>query len=236
MLRARPAEPAGRTAGRTAWRTAGRTACRTVVAVAGAAALLVGTACTTGGTAPGGTPAGAGPVVRPVEQGPVLVYVSGLDDHLLEAYETVPLHRAPDGPVVAAVPTGVLAWAHHQSGGWLEVALAEERPARGWIADFYLRGELHLVDPAAPGCPVPAADRAGEPPHHHLAPSTRVRLVDLRRDGAEISVRVRDVRDGGTWWVARDSLSERPGPDVRRAAPGTACAGIRPEPAAPHAH
>lgn len=173
-----------------------------------------------------------------------LVYVSGLDDHLLDAYRTVPLHAEPGGEVIAQAPVDSLARVHAEDGQWLDVELVAPaagpdgeagEPLQGWIADFHLRGELHVVDPDAPGCPVPTGHEPGET-DHRLDPSTRVRLVDLADRGSDAWVLVRAVGDGSTSWVHRDVLSERPGPDVRRAEEGTACADIHPEPATPHTH
>jgi hypothetical protein len=215
------------------------------LALAAATAVLVGGASVACGGDQGG---GADGEQRR------LVYVSGLDDHLLPAYDTVPVHREPGGPVVAESPVDVLAWVHGRAGEWLEVALAEPGPAggaapasgtdpvpsagslRGWVADYYLRGELHLVDPEQPGCPVPAADLLGDRPRHRLDPSTRVGLVDLAQVGPQVWVQVRQVRGEGEWWVLRQHLSERPGPDIRRAEPGTGCEAITPDPVASHTH
>lgn len=165
-----------------------------------------------------------------------LVYVSGLDDHLLPERDTVPLHSAPDGPVVAHVPVDTLAWVRGGRGEWIEVELAEGEPEEGWIADFYLRGELHVVDPDAPGCPVPTVHLPGETPHHHLDPSTRVEMTDLRHHGSVAWVEVRSLRTGATSWVERRTLTERPGPDIRGVDPATPCDEILPEPDVPHTH
>lgn len=212
---------------------------RALALVVAVAVLVGGAACSGGGRA---GPGGAG------DQQGRLVYVSGLDDHLLPAHDTVPVHREPGGPMVAEAPVDVLAWVHGVAGEWLDVALAEpgppsaERPPaainplRGWIADYYLRGEVHLVDPEAPGCPVPAADLLGDRPRHQLDPSTRVRLVDLAQVGPQAWVQVRPLRGEGQWWVSRQHLSERPGPDIRRAEPDAGCEEITPEPVAPHTH
>ncbi|QSB14631.1 hypothetical protein JQS43_24735 [Natronosporangium hydrolyticum] len=141
-----------------------------------------------------------------------LVYLSGLDQHLLPAYETVPVHAEPGGPVVTSVPAGSLAWVHDQAGGWLEVVLAEGEPVRGWVGDYFSRGELHLVDPTAPSCPVPAG--AAE-----FAPSSKVRLLDAGEPARPDLVRVRGVADGQTGWVPRAVLSEQPGPHPLRPGP-----------------
>jgi hypothetical protein len=166
-----------------------------------------------------------------------LVYVSGLDDHLLPAYATVPLHDGPGGRVIAQVPVDTFAWVHGEQGEWLDVSLAEAGAGRGWIADFYLRGELHVVSPDSPGCPVVMRHSPGEEPHGHvIEPSSRVRPLDLAFDGQVTWVLVRVLRTGGEVWVERAALTERPGPDVRRAAPGTDCGEIVPEPLVPHEH
>jgi hypothetical protein len=168
-----------------------------------------------------------------------LVYLSGLDDHLYPVRETVPLHHEPDGTVVGDAPVDVLAWVNSEAGGWLEVAHAEDKsegePWHGWVADFYLRGELHAVDPDAPGCPVMAwhaPDRTTDDPQHHLDPSTLVQPLDL--DGDLVQVRSRATDE--LWWIDRQVLSERPGPDTRRAPPDTACTDVTNEPVTPHTH
>ena len=81
---------------------------RRAVLVVAAAALpvLFATAATPGEPARGPLP---------------LVYLSGLDDHLLPAYESVPLYDSPAGRVIAAAPVGTLAQVHAVQGEWLEV-------------------------------------------------------------------------------------------------------------------
>jgi hypothetical protein len=166
-----------------------------------------------------------------------LVYISGLDDHLLPAYPTVPLHDSPGGAVIAAAPADTLAWVHAERGEWLDVSLVSPAAGRGWVADYYLRGELHVVSPDAPGCAVAMRHSPGEEPHGHvIEPSTRVRLLDLAPDGDTTWVLVRILSTGGEVWVDRTALSERPGPDIRRAETGTDCADILPEPVVPHEH
>lgn len=192
------------------------------VAVA-AAGVLVAAALTA--LSPG--PAAAGPL-------PV-VYVSGLDDHLLPAYETVPVHESPGGRVVGFTPVDTLARVHGEKGEWLDVELVGPE-LRGWVADFYLRAELHVVNPGTPGCPVDTSHAPGDPPHHQLHPSTRVRLLDVVEQGSHTWVLVRSLLTDGISWVDRVVLSERPGPDIRRAAAGTACGDILPEPVVPHTH
>jgi hypothetical protein len=192
----------------------------------GGAVVLVGLLL----QAPGG-PAGPGP-----DGAPVLVYVSGLDDHLLDAYTTVPLHSGPDGPVVAGVPAGTLVWVHPGTGAWVEVTVAEGAPRRGWMADYFLRGRAHLVDPVTPGCPVPASAAPGGPPTGRFDPSTLVRLHDLAGRGTANWVLVEGITTGSRSWVARDALSERPGPDARRVGPGVDCERIGPREIPGHSH
>lgn len=161
-----------------------------------------------------------------------LVYLSGLDDHLLDARDTVPMYRRPGDDPIAEVPADTLAWAYAESGEWVEVRLAEGGSEhRGWVADFFLRGELHLVDPVTPGCPVPAGRTAGTV-DHALDPSTKVRPLDLVGQHAQVRV----LATGQTWWVERRTLSERPGPDVRRPGSPADCDQIVAEPPAPHVH
>lgn len=164
-----------------------------------------------------------------------VVYVSGLDDHLLPAYESVPVHESPGGRVIGFTPVDVLARVHGEKGEWLDIELIGAE-LRGWVADYYLRAELHVVNPGTPGCPVDTSHAAGDPPHHQLHPSTRVRLLDAVEQGSYTWVLVRSLLTDGISWVDRAVLSERPGPDIRRAATGTACGDILPEPVVPHTH
>ena len=155
-----------------------------------------------------------------------LVYVSGLDDHLLPARSTVPVHSAPEGPVIAEVPVDVLAWARGSRGEWVEVEVAEGASQRGWVADYYLRGELHVVSSEAPHCPVPAVRALGDPPDQGLDPSTRVELVDLQSHQGRWWVQVRSLGTGEEWWVERPTLSEVPGPRVVGSDPDAPCEEI----------
>ena len=173
---------------------------------------------------------GSGTLQRP------LVYVSGLDDHLLPATDEIAVHDAVGGVVTGHVPAGTLVWVHDEQGEWLDVATAEGTPLRGWVADFHLRGELHVVDPDAPGCPVPTAHHPEEAVHHHLDASTRVEMIDLYPGPTETWVQVRSLRTDYTSWVRRDTLSERPGPNPNASAPGTECSEVLPQPAVPHSH
>jgi hypothetical protein len=168
------------------------------------------------------------------ERRPV-VYVSGLDDHLVEARHEVPLHASAGGAEIGRVPVDTLVRALDEQGGWLEIETAEGPRQQGWIADFYLRGQLHVVDPDEPGCPVATTHGAGEEAHHHLGPSTKVEMLDLQVGSAESWVQVRSLQTDATSWVARDSLSERPGPNPAMT-PGLACGEILPEPAVAHTH
>lgn len=165
-----------------------------------------------------------------------LVYVSGLDDHLLPAADEVAVHEAVGGAVTGHVPADTLVWVHDEQGEWLDVATAEGTTLRGWIADFYLRGELHVVDPSAPGCPVPTAHHPQKAVHHQLDASTRVEMTDLYEGSSGLWVEVRDLRTENTSWVRRDTLSERPGPNPDASSPGTECSEVLPEPAVPHNH
>lgn len=170
----------------------------------------------------------------PVRQ-PVLVYLSGLDDHHLEAYESVPLHHLPGGVVAARAPVDALAWAHDQTGGWLEITMVDNPDLRGWVADYHVRSALHLVDPVAPGCSVPAGHLPGRV-HDQVSPSTQVRLIDVAGDAPDGWVQVRTLSGGDAWWVPSRYLSERAGPDVRRFGPDTPCEEIPAVTPAPHHH
>ena len=166
---------------------------------------------------------------------PMLVYISALDDHQLHAYDAVPLHYRPGTDVTAQAPTDTLAWAYDHTGGWVKITLVDDPDRRGWIGDYHLRGQLHLVDPDAPGCPVPAGDQPGRT-SEHLDPSTRVRLVNLARHNHTTWIRVHDLHTDTSWWVEQHILSERAGPDIRRYDPGTPCQDIPPFTPAPHSH
>ena len=195
---------------------------RTGLAVAAAALpVLFATAASSGGP----------------ERGPLpVVYLSGLDDHLLPAYDAVPVYDSPGGRVTATAPAGSLARVNAERGEWLDVSIPATG-VRGWIADFYLRGELRVVNPQAPACPVVMRHSPGGAEHGHiLEPSTAVRLVDLAQLEGTTWVLVREVASDRLSWVEQAALSEAPGPDIRRAAAGTDCAQLEAEPVIPHHH
>jgi hypothetical protein len=190
--------------------------------------LLLGPALRTGG------PDGAGGFAGAELPERVLVWVSGLDGHLLHAHHTVPLHAAPDGPVIAELATEALVWAEAEAGEWIQITLAGGGSPVGWVAAFFLRGELHLVDPATPGCPVPAGTTPTGPADDHLPASTKVRPLDLTGSGPDARVLVAPLPAGDRRWVARNTLSEIPGPDTRAGAAGTPCEDFAPRVVPPH--
>jgi hypothetical protein len=195
---------------------------RAVALTAGALVVLIGlSAPRLGGPSLGEQPP------EPPSDAP-LVYLSGLDEHMQPAYATVPVYDRPEGQAVASAPAGSLAWVHTEASGWLEVSLAEGEPVHGWVGDYFLRGELHLVDPRTPACPVPGDGVV-------FAPSTKVRLLDLRPTAAGSQVLVRSLATAELGWVAREVLSEQPGPHPARIGAGP-CEEYSPVPTPTHAH
>jgi hypothetical protein len=143
----------------------------------------------------------------------LIVLVSGRDDHGMETFDELPLHDRPGGEVVAMVPTDTLARVHATDGTWLDITTLEGRAVRGWIDEFLVRGDLHIVLPDAPACGAPTEQG-------HLPPSARVRVVDVHADdagGLEL-VGVVPVGDEREHHVARHWVRELPGPAPRAGA------------------
>lgn len=81
-----------------------------------------------------------------------LVLVSGRDDHGMLAQEQVEVYDAPASTKASGrIPDGTLARVVQADGQWMRIETAEGKPVSGWIDDFFLRGEAHLVGPA-PEC------------------------------------------------------------------------------------
>lgn len=141
-----------------------------------------------------------------------LVLVSGRDDHGLLAQEAVPLYDAPGGSAsVGEIADGTLVHVRQIRGTWLQVVTAEGPAARGWVDDYFLRGEVRLVG-EAPSC---RSRLAGEP----VEGGTPVVASAVR--GAEVLVvAAADPRLRG--WVPRRDLQELPpqGPDCGEDPPG----------------
>lgn len=131
-----------------------------------------------------------------------IVLLSGRDDHGIAVRDTVPLHDAPDGEVVAEVPADALAEVHGQRPPWLRVTVLEGSPVTGWVDDFLVRGDLHMVDPDAPACAVTTDVGV-------LPPSARVRVVDIHESGM---VGVHAAAGGPEHHVPRGLVRELPGP------------------------
>lgn len=149
--------------------------------------------------------------------GPI-VLVSGRDDHGQQVADQLPLHERPDGAAVGAIAAGTLAEVRATRGTWLLVASLEGAPSEGWIDEFLVRGDLHVVSSDTPACPVPTAEGV-------LAASTRVRVVDVHRTGVG-SDRVGVVTVAGSveHHVDRTQLRELPAPQARG---GTSCDAVR---------
>lgn len=157
----------------------------------------------------------------------LIVLVSGRDDHGLDAFDELPLHDGPDGTQIGTVPADTLAVVTETDGTWLRISTLEGPQTEGWIDEFLVRGELHLVHPEAPGCPVATAE--GE-----LPASTRVRLVDVHRTASDrLEVGVVPVAGGAEHHVERSWLRELPG---SRPVSGTACETVHDVLPGPHDH
>lgn len=139
--------------------------------------------------------------------GELIVLVSGRDDHGLEVADELPLHGGPGGAPIGTVPADTLAVVHETRGSWLRISAVEGTPrAVGWIDEFLVRGELHVVLPDAPACGVPTTVGG-------LQPSARVRVTDLHMlvDGT-VEVGVTPVTGEHEHHVERDWVRELPGP------------------------
>lgn len=182
---------------------AGRSARVAGLCLAGAGLLASG-GC--GGVAAGADAGGARPDGR-------LVMVSGRDDHGLPAQETVALYDVPGGSdAVGEVTDGTLVHVTRIEGSWLEVSTAEGPPARGWVDDYFLRGELRLVGPV-PGCSVELGGRVAEG-------GTPVVVAGVRDGQVLVSSA---AEPGWRGWVAREDLQELPpqGPACGEDPPGS---------------
>lgn len=145
---------------------------------------------------------------------PRLVYVSGRDDHGALATDTVAVHGRPDGVEVGALADGTVARVADTRGTWLRIEPVDGS-AGGWVDDFWLRGRVHLVDPATPGCAVITAATAGGPPRYQLPASQQVEVLDARAVDGRSWVAVRAEDDHDLSWVPQDLLSDVPGPNPR---------------------
>ena len=142
--------------------------------VAGVAVLLtagVGAAVASGsgGDATGGA-RGSGPVkavaALPLAAQP-LVLVTGRDDHGEVVSANVALYTAAGSRrPLGQVGDGTLARVVAVEGTWLEVRTVEGPLLQGWVDDYYLRRNVHLVGPAPTcgvsldGSPRPAGEQA----------------------------------------------------------------------------
>jgi hypothetical protein len=81
-----------------------------------------------------------------------LALLSGRDDHGEVALDMVPLYDVANGShVVGSVHDGTLVRVVERDHTAMHVATAEGPSVSGWVDDFYLRGEAHLVG-APPDC------------------------------------------------------------------------------------
>lgn len=137
----------------------------------------------------------------------LIVLVSGRDDHGLEVADELPLHDRPGGSQIRTVPADTLAVVTEKQGTWLRISTLDgSPPTQGWIDEFLVRGQLHLVHPQAPGCAVATAE--GE-----LPASARVRVVDVHPTASgRLGVGVVPVAGGAEHHVERSWLRELPGP------------------------
>lgn len=115
----------------------------------GAVVLMASTGCS------------SGPVDETGSDGR-LVLVSGRDDHGMLAHEQVEVYDAPESTTSSGrVPDGTLARVVQADGQWMRIETAEGQPVSGWIDDFFLRGEAHLVGPP-PECRPRVGDQSQE--------------------------------------------------------------------------
>lgn len=150
------------------------------------------------GSVAAGTSASRRPValVRPPAPGPV-VLVSGRDDHGELASAVVAVHSAAGSTTVTGdVRDGTLARVEAVQGTWLQVRTLEGPPVQGWVDDFYLRREIHLVGPP-PGCRL-ALDG------HALPAGQQAVVLDVRAR----QVRVQLVGGATTGWAPRAAVHE----------------------------
>lgn len=146
-----------------------------------------------------------------------LVLVSGRDDHGELASADVPLYSAAGGhEPVGRVRDGTLARVVAVEGTWLQVRTVEGPPLEGWLDDFYLRRQLHLLGPG-PTCRV----RVGA---HLLAAGEQAVVLEVSGDRARVAL-VRPPVDG---WVPRA--------DVREIPPRQGCGADRVPSAPRHGH
>lgn len=150
---------------------------------------------------------------------PRLVYVSGRDDHGALATATVTVHAGPDGAEVGALADGTLARVEDSRGTWLRITPVDGSPG-GWVDDYWLRGRLHLVDPAAPGCAVTTAATAGGSARYQLPASAQVEVFDAQTVEGRSWVAVRAGRDHDLSWVPQELLSDIAGPNPLSAGGG----------------
>jgi hypothetical protein len=159
--------------------------------------------------------------------GDPVVLVSGRDDHGMPVADELPLHDGPAGATVGAIAADTLVAVRETRGAWLRVSSIEGESAHGWIDEFLVRGELHLVQPEAPACPVTTS--RGE-----LSPSARVRVVDVHETGlGTLEVGVESVRGDDEHHVDRAWIRELPGPVP---VDGGSCAEVADVPAPAHEH
>lgn len=155
--------------------------------------------------------------------GPI-VLVSGRDDHGLDRVDELPLHDGPGGEVVGTVAADTLARVHTTEGSWLEITTLEGPTLEGWIDEFLVRGDLHVVLPDAPACGAPTAE--GD-----LPPSARVRVVDVHTGAGGVDrVGVVQVGDEREHHVERHWVRELPGPAPRLGTECTEVADVAPGP------
>jgi hypothetical protein len=196
---------------------------RSLIALVAAVAVLASLGASDGG-APS-TPSGGGAPSTTTDRGAAstttggqIVLVSGRDDHGQHVADRLPLHDRPDGVEVTTIAADTLAAVQARSGTWLLVAGLEGEPSEGWIDEFLVRGELHVVSPDTPACPVPTDEGL-------LPASARVRVSDVHRAGVGATrIGVVTVADGTEHHVERARLRELPGPANDA---GTGCGDVR---------
>jgi hypothetical protein len=125
------------------------------------------------------------------------VLVSGRDDHGELASDHVDVHPAAGTSTVSGeVRDGTLARVVAIEGTWLRVRTLEGPPVQGWVDDFHLRREIHLVGPA-PTCRA-SVDGRGLPAGQQAV------VLDVRAR----QVRVQLVGGATTGWAPRATVHE----------------------------
>lgn len=128
------------------------------------------------------------------------------------ANEQVEVYDGPASTTASGrIPDGTLARVVQSDGQWMRVETAEGKPVSGWIDDFFLRGEAHLVGPP-PECRPQVDDQSQE--------AGLLVVVHGVREDEVLVESVGDTRIRG--WTSREAVQELPpqGGDCGQDPPG----------------